>query len=79
MDKSIKVVPERIGLMANGQHVTLFSAGVVEVVDSGKYTWEVTDHAGTTTRGLGMQPMDTIEAATEFATRFADIRGYTVL
>lgn len=71
--KTIRVIPALEGVMPNGQRVSPFSAGAVDVVNTGKYTWELVDYMGNVTQGLGRRPVDWYEAQSimhEFALKF---------
>lgn len=78
-NKTIKVVPYKVGELANGQQVSRFSAGVVRIVDTGLFTWQLVDTDGRTTQGLGIKPATSFEEAVTIATRFAEQAGYTYL
>ena len=79
MNKTIKVIPYKVGIMPDGSRASMFSAGLSRIEVTKKFTWQVTDHNGSVTTGMCRVPVDTKLEAIEIAHKVAQLRGYAVL
>lgn len=77
--RKIKPIKQVAGVDCHGRTVSPFSVTAVEIVETGRWTWECVEYNGNVTVGLCRQAVDTYAEALDVAEKAAAVTGAEVV